>query len=221
MNFIEILQQLNYASPISLLVGLIIAIYYRNRLDKLHKTIAFYLFLMLSVDITSRFIKEIFSTNLIMLLIYSFVELLFYLYLYRQCLFKKKYLSLSIIGVVGLLYILGEILLFVVFKELNPKEFQPYSKVVDNFIVILMALLFFHEKINAFNDTKWTNFRLNIAILLYFTINLLVFLPFNFLVNESTGLKFYFWTINLIITVLFYIYLTSLIWQNTKKSRVS
>jgi hypothetical protein len=52
------------------------------------------------------------------------------------------------------------------------------------------------------------------VVLIYFTINTLVFLPFNFLVNESSGVKFYFLTGNVFMTFFFYVYLTSLVWKN-------
>ncbi|WP_237421185.1 hypothetical protein [Flavobacterium sp. Sd200] len=105
-------------------------------------------------------------------------------------------------------------LLYFVFNTLDVKQFQPYAKVADNFIVILMALSFYYQKINSFNELRWGYFRLNTVILIYFTFNIMVFLPFNFMINESSGIKFYFWTANMVFILLFYGYLVSLIWKN-------
>jgi uncharacterized membrane protein len=117
-----------------------------------------------------------------------------------------------------MLYIVVEFFEYFIFGTLDIKQFQPYSKIVDNFIIIVMALVFYYEKMNSFNETKWSNFKLNTAILIYFTINAIVFLPFNFIINENIGVRFYIWTVNVVIILLFYSYLTILIWKNSRRA---
>ncbi|MXN91087.1 hypothetical protein GR160_07575 [Flavobacterium sp. Sd200] len=168
---------------------------------------------MLGVDISSRILGRS-GNNLVILPVFSLIELVFFAYFYNKHLLAKPNKVLLGLGIVGSVYIITEMLLYFVFNTLDVKQFQPYAKVADNFIVILMALSFYYQKINSFNELRWGYFRLNTVILIYFTFNIMVFLPFNFMINESSGIKFYFWTANMVFILLFYGYLVSLIWKN-------
>lgn len=213
MTFDEFAKALSFLSPATLLVGVIFGFFYNKYLSNVYKSITFYLLLMLCIEVLTKTLGAL-GNNLIVLPVFSLIELTFFLYLYNKHLLKKNNKFFIAIGLIGILYIFSEIILYFVLNNVKPKQFQPYSKVVDNFIVILMTLAFFHEKIKNYKEAKWNNFRLNSVILGFFTINLIIFLPFNFLVNESTGLKYYFWLINIVIIVLFYTYLTWSIWKN-------
>ncbi|WP_188620695.1 hypothetical protein [Flavobacterium suaedae] len=119
----------------------------------------------------------------------------------------------------AILYIAYEFIYYAFF-DTNVKSFQPYAKVADNFVIILLALSFLQEKIDDFKEQKWDNFRLNIVILVFFTFNTLIFLPINFIVNENSGVKFYFWAGNSILLLLFYSYLIGKIWKNGKQNKL-
>lgn len=220
MTFFHFSKALILGSPITLSIGVCVGLILFKRLNGLHKSILLYLALMLSVDVTSRFMGSS-GNNLIVLPIFSLIELSFFVFFYNKYLLSRPNKILIGIGIAGALFIIAEILQYFVFNTLNVKQFQPYAKVADNFIVIIMALVFFYQKMNSYSETKWDNFKLNIAILVFFTFNTIIFLPFNFLINESSGVKFYVWTGNLIILLLFYIYLTSLIWKNGRVKQVS
>ncbi|MXN91088.1 hypothetical protein GR160_07580 [Flavobacterium sp. Sd200] len=174
---------------------------------------------MLLVELSGRLLGEIYNNNLIVLPLFSLIEMIFFLYFYNKFLFIKPNKLIMVAGILAILFIVGETLQYFVFNTLDTKQYQPYAKVIDNFVIIIMALYFFYQKINNFNETRWGNFRLNTAILIVFTFNSLVFLPFNFLINESSGIRFYFWTGNLLLLVFFYIYLISLIYINGRANR--
>lgn len=220
MTFIEILQSTRRIPLTTLSIGCILSLYLYKQLDSLHKGIFLYLLLMLATDILGKILPLFYGNNLIVLHIYSTIELIFFLHFYNKFLFSKPSKILIAIGIVGCIYIVAEMLQYFVFNSLNIKQFQPYAKVVDNFIIILMALVFFYKKMKDFKETKWGDFRLNTVILVLFTFNTIIFLPFNFMVNESSGVKFYFWTGNMLLLVGFYIYLTSLIWKNASQNRI-
>lgn len=219
MHFNEILQLLNFLSPTVLFIGICIGYSFYNRLDSVHKWIVYYLSAMILVDLSSRIFKGD-GNNLIILPAFSLIEVLLFIFLFKKYLFTNKHNVLTFIGIAGVIYILAEIIINFVLNKVDAKNFQPYAKVVDNFIVILYAFGFFHEKINVFKESKWNHFRLNAIIIIFFSLNMIFFLPFNFLINESSGLKFYFWLSNLIITVLFYSYLTHSIWKNGRTRKL-
>jgi hypothetical protein len=49
---------------------------------------------------------------------------------------------------------------------------------------------------------------------IYFSLNLIFFLPVNFLINVASSVKFYFWSANLLLTISFYTFLCKEIWKN-------
>jgi len=213
MAISEVMKLLTLFSPLILAIGLCIGFYFYKSLNTIHKSILFYLLLMLVIDLSGRILKFTYGNNLIILPIYSLLELGMFVYFYYKFLFKAKHRLILGLSIVVVLYILWEI---VVLKVMEPRQFQSYAKVADNFVIITLALAFFHEKINIFKESKWDNFRLNAVILVFFSVNMLFFLPINFLINETSGLNHYFWLSNLVITILFYLFLITSIWKNGK-----
>jgi len=214
MDFLKFYNLLNFVSPVILIVGLIFGFYTYRSLDVIHKSITVYLAVMLLVDITGRIFGHYRGNNLIVLLAYSLIELLLFLYFYYKFLFKIQHKVIIGLSVLAISYIFWEIYVF------NPdaKKFQTYSKIVDNFMIIMLALAFFYEKISVFKESKWNNFKLNAVILVFFSINMLFFLPYNFIINAAIG--FWFWLGILISTSLFYLYLINSIWKNGRTRRL-
>lgn len=214
MSFIQLAQILSQLAPVVLIGAFFLGCFYRKFIDGLHKSLVIYLSLMLFMELIGRVLEYVLGNNIILLPVFSLTEMLFFIYFYNKYLLSKPSKILIWLGICGVLYIVIEALQYFVLNTLDIKQFQPYAKVVDNFVVIIMALYFFYQKMNNFKETKWGNFKLNIAIFIFFTSNTMIFLPFNFLVNESSGVKFYFWIVNVALLLLFYIYLTSLVYKN-------
>lgn len=207
-------------SGVVLCIGLLRGLFFYKKMNPLHKSLLFYLALMLFLEIAGFILVEVYNNNLILLHVFSFTEVLFFVYFFNKRLLPKPNSLLIALGVAGAVYIFAEFCNYFIINTINVKEFQPYAKVVDNFIVIIMALFFFYQRANSFCETRWTNFRLNAAILIFFTINAIMFLPFNFFINDESGIQFYIWNINIVVIALFYIYLVSLIWACSIKARV-
>jgi len=214
MDFIEIYELLNLLSPLILIIGLICGFYFYKSLDIIHKSITIYFLVMLLVDITGRIFEYRYGNNLIILLVYSLIELIMFIYFYYQFMFKAKHRLIIISSLLAIGYIVWEIFKF----KSDAKEFQTYSKIADNFIIVLLTLTFFFEKINIFKESKWSNFKLNAVILAFFSINMLFFLPYNFIINATIG--FWFWLGILVSTTLFYSYLTHCIWKNGRTHKL-
>ncbi len=216
----ETLRYLPKLTPLLLILSITIGLSRYRTLDIFHKHLFIYLIMMFIIDVLGRALKFIYGTNQVVLLIYSLTEICFFLLFYKKHLLKKKNLALTILGIFGIIYIVGEIVYYFILNDVNAIDFQPYSKVVDNAVIILLALTFLQEKMSDFRESKWENFRLNLVILVFFTLNTLIFLPFNFLVNESSGVKFYFWTGNVIVTLFFYTFIINEIWRNAKSKTI-
>lgn len=205
-------------SPIILLIGSMLGAFYITKINALHKKLFVYIIFMLILECVSRILGQL-GNNFIILPVYSFIELLIFTWIFTEHLLNDSRKFYSIVCIIGLLYILTEILWHFIINDLDIKSYQSYSKVVDNFTVILMSLSFFLEKTKKFETSSIEKYRLNVIILIFFTFNLMVFLPFNFLVNANTNFKFYFWLISIISLIIFYSYLTYSIWQNARHNK--
>ncbi|RZJ74098.1 MAG: hypothetical protein EOO45_09460 [Flavobacterium sp.] len=214
MTVHEIVDRLTYLSPAILAGGIWVGFLNFKKIDSVHKSITFYLLVMLCVDVASRILGHL-GNSILVLLVYSLIEVILIVYFYYKYLFRTKHLVVLALSILAGIYILWEIASF---EKIEAKHFQSYAKVADNSIVILLALSFFYERLSMFKESKWDNFRLNAIVLVFFSVNLLFFLPFNLIINKSTGLQFFFWYGILLITILFYVYLSWSIWNNSKKN---
>jgi len=219
MTFIEFANFLSQIPPVILTLGLVAGVFVFKSLDSLHRSLFWYMALMLGTDLAGRVLKFTHGNNLIVLPVYSLIELGFFVYFYNRFLLVKPNKILIGLGIVGAVYIIAEILGYFVLNTLDIKQFQPYAKVLDNFLIIIMALAFVQEKMANFKESGWGNFKLNTVILVFFTLTIIIFLPFNFLINGSSDVKFYFWIVNVIAVVLFYLFLISEIWKNGRTQK--
>lgn len=211
MDFYEFIDTLTFLAPAASFTGVAAGIYYYRFLNPVYKMIGLYLIIALATDIFSRLYVLNYDNNLVFILIFSLLELLIFVCLYLIFFLQQQRKLMLIVASAGVLFIIWEIFSL---RFIQVEQFQSYSKVVDTFLIILLSIAFFFEKIKAYDSKQWKLFRLNSIILTFFSLNLIFFLPLNFMINENSGLKFYFWLANLIITILFYIFLTLEIWRN-------
>lgn len=214
MFIVGIINYIPKLNPLILTSGIILGSYYYMNLNNIYKSIYYYLILMLCIDVSSRYLGAS-GNNLIILLVYSLLEVIAVSLFYFKYLLNKRYIILYVIATAGIGYIMWELYYYII-NKVSIREFQPYSKIIDNFIIIVMAMTYMYEKVNNYKESKWNNFQLNIAVLIFFTLNTLIFLPVNFLVNEDSGVKYYFWTGNVLLLLLFYSFLIFKIWKNGK-----
>ena len=202
-----------------LILSLIIGIFFYKNFDRIRRVIVFYVVLMLFTEIVSYYVGMTYGSNHMIFPLYCIVELSFLIYLFKKHLFKKYHIITTALGVLGVLYILYEFIYNFIYHQVSPQEYQPYAKVVDNFVIIIFSLTYLLEKMTTYNESRWDNFSLNIGLLIYFTLSTIFYLPFNFLVNETTGLKFYFWICNNVLICFFYIFLIIEMYKNARKKR--
>jgi hypothetical protein len=204
MTFYEFVDGATNLVPLCLLIGLGLSFYYFRRLDKIYKLLVLYLVLSLIADILSRTLAYIEANNLLIVLLFGFFELLFFTLLYFSALLHKPTYIMWILIITGLVYMLWE-MLSLPFMEIN--LFQSYVRVVDAFLIVLLSLVFFSERVRWFEHPEWPLFRLNTAILAYFSVGFIFFLPMNFLINQRSDTKMIFWLVYIFMTLFFYVFL--------------
>ena len=210
MTFNRFLSLATAFAPILLVFGLTLGAYFFRNLEKKYRFLLIYLAICFLTDILSRIVGELYGNNLIFIIIFSMLELAFFYVYYRLYFFRKAKPVYALITFFGLIYMCYEVFTL---KDVSPEEFQPYSKVICSFIIIVMSISCLFEKM-AEAQQETAVIKLNSAFVIYFSLNLIFFLPVNFLINVASSVKFYFWSANLLLTISFYAFLCREIWKN-------
>lgn len=201
-------------------VAVLIAVVCIPRTNSFHKYLITYLCLTGGMEIFGYILGYVIKTsNHIIVPLSALVDLCFFSALYRRFLLKQKNLWVTLLSAMGILYILFEIFYNFIYQTVSAKDFQPYAKPVTNSIIVILTLTFLYEKMSSYTESKLANFTFNNTVLVYFTLSTIFFLPFNFLVNESSGIKFYFWSANIALILFFYVYLAVKIFTNAYSAK--
>lgn len=194
--------------------SMVIGLFMYNKLQPLYKWLFFYLLIALIFHYLSHYFGYYHKNNLWFAQSYGFFELLIFIMIYRQHMLQKTSgIIILVLGICGLIYIVYENLT-IDFNDL--KNIQYYSRAIDAMIILAASILYFLEQIGRTKTSDISKMILNGAILVYFSLNLIMILPINYFVNAKTDLKYIFMVSNMITTTLFYIYLTYSLWKNGK-----
>ena len=210
MNISQFLELLLWFVPTILTIGTLVGIYHFPTLSGAYKNLFLYLLICLLTDIVCRIVGSIHGSNLILFIIFSIFEMIFFYYFFQKYLFKKENIKWKIIVVISTFYLLLELYFL---SEVNPREFQTYSKSLTSLVSLLMTFDYLLIKLKD----KTLNFRIikfSSVFIIYQGLNLIILLPFNYLINVPSPVKFYFWLFLLIITLIFYGFIIIEIWKN-------
>jgi hypothetical protein len=194
----------------SLAFAVVVILFLFKRLNSYHKALGIYLGLMLLAEISSSVIGTIYKNNHIVMPFYALSELLFFCFFYKTFFLGNKFTKFFLPPVVmGVLFIVYELMYNFILHSPDPHTYQPYSKTVDNTIILAMAFSVLNVNMSsATGRFGWNGFWFNIIVVLFFTYNTIFFLPFNFMVNAPMEWKFLFWMSNTFSIIGFYGYLT-------------
>jgi len=208
------LQLLTYTSPILLLTGVVLGGYTYKYLDSSYRLMLFYLIGNLIIDVVSRFLGEFIGNNLILLSVLSVFELLVFSKFYFDLINRKK--LIVVLATIGSTYIFFES----AHIDANATtSFQPYAKVVTSFLIVILVLVYFIEQIKREDSMVEKKTQIHHMILGYFTLELILLLPINFLINSKSDFIFYIWFLHLMVLLIFYFYITYCIWMNGKSRK--
>ena len=210
MTFNQILSIATLAVPFLLIGGIAVGLRLRKYLQRNYMYLVVYLIICLITDVLSRIVGGLYDNNLIFIVVFSLLELVFF-YLYFRPSFTEKAANYYAVAVAfAVLYMVYELFFL---RNVAPAAFQPYSKVIGAFLIIVMVLNCLFQTIKDDPFVQSVS-NLNSIFVLYFSLNLIFFLPVNFLINVTSSVKFYFWCANFLLTLSFYTYLSHEIWKN-------
>ena len=214
MDVANIWKIVSFSAPAILFTGIILCAIVFRRLNGIYKLIYCYLIIALATEMISRYFGFVSSvkSNLFLIPVYALIEMLLFsaLYLKHMLNVKMRYYRITI--AVASILIVGEIVFTL--SNYSARSFLSYSKALDNIVIIVLAVRFIFELFKGEKAVSKDKIVLNYIVIAYFIINLIVFLPLNFLITESVKLVTLFWLVNLLSMLTYYVLLFNLIWKN-------
>lgn len=199
--------------PVSLLIGAFLNLPKISSLDSVYKVICIYLLSALLFDIAGRITGHVIGNNLFLIPIFGLVELIIISILYGLYLIPEQRSLVFAIAGAGSIYIVYEC---ITTDFTNTVEFQSYARPLEAFLIVIFSIIFYIKSLTKEENLNQNLLGLNALILIFFSLNLVLLLPINYLVNTDLQIRFYFWFANQIITLIFYIILIQSIWKNGK-----
>ena len=209
----SLFEALGYCPSIILLFGVILGVLYYSRLENIHRILLLYMLVALIIDILGRIMGHYFNNNLILIPIFGLLELVILsrLYLKHLIVIKNKYWLIPL----GLLILFNLVEIFTLIN-VEPKDFYCISRVLDALAIVIMSIVFYVKLIASDSPIKPSFLFLNSVVFAFQSLNLILYLPINFLINVESNIKFHFWTTSLVLTLIFYIAIIRIIWIHGK-----
>lgn len=205
-------------SELSIFLAGIISCFFYKKLPNIYKLISLYIWWGACINCLGIYFKNT-GYNLFLVPIYSFIELAIFSYIYIYIFFKKtSFLYKGLIFLAHSLIILDFLFLYDLF---NAKTFDAFNKVVSDVTIILLCLRYYSSILKEETPINKELILLNSVFIGYFSINCLIFLSMNFLVNESRDLVIPFWLLNAFSILSLYMFFIYMIWQHGKTQKVS
>lgn len=211
MSIYEVAINAVYVIPVALLFLIVYSIKVaRNTIYKY--IILSYLTICLLFDLAGHILGTLYSNNLILIPCFGVLELICFSILYVQ-LTKHRFCYIITIPTIMCFFI--ELINFDYLDALN---FQSYIRFLSSFTVVLLSIFYFFMLLkNKWKKYNFPLFLLNSCLLVYSSFSSLYYLPINLLINWSSQAKFWFWMVNMVLTLIFYIVNTKVICSLGKK----
>lgn len=192
-----------------LMLGLFIGFHSYKQLNKENRLLLIYLFVCLFFDLLNRVWGEFSNNNLFLFPYFSFAEMFFF-FIYFRKIYERKTWWLSLICVASSGFMLYEAFIL---RNTAPINFQSYSKSLSAIVILLYT---FDVLFGILKKSKLEikEFKILGVLLIYFSLNAILFLPFNFLINAPTHIIVCFWIMYVLLTLVYYILIVAEIWKN-------
>jgi len=211
-----IFNDIEYIPPVILFLGIILGLVYYSRLKNMPRILLLYLFVAFIIHMIGRILAFYFNNNLILIPIFGLLELIILssLYFKHLIVIKNKFWLIPI----GFLILFNLIEIFML-VNVDPKDFFCISRVLDSLAIVVMSIVFYIKLIANDPKIKPSFLFLNSIVFAFQSLNLVLYLPINFLINVESDIKFHFWTTSLILTSIFYIAIIRIIWIHGKNHK--
>lgn len=219
-NWVQWLDAATWSIPIILTLSLAALICYKKASNPWDYYVFAYLAIALIADLSSRYWPYFYADNLVFVQLYALAELilvgLMYMQFFLTRLRKIGWLLLFISGS----FVAWELAHHIFWgSDQDFSHYQSYSRVVVSATLVTYGLVSLLQMIQRPDRMNHQKVRLIVALIFYYSLNFIFYLPINFFITAPTHFKFLLWTINLLVTIGFYIYLTLYLWRFGKKKK--
>jgi hypothetical protein len=223
MSTADVLMQcVSYLSPLVLLTGCIIGGITYKKNPAVSRWIFLYLVASLTLDILSRYWGKISSdkNNLFLLSVNGLIDLIFFSRLYA------KFMGFSYTKMVKVITVIigGFTVVSVILRGKNGgvPDFQTYDKMLCDGAIFVFALASMFDLLRGNKELRREIVRINAIVLLYSSLNMLMSLIMNFLVNVGfMTIAAYFWILRGGLIITLYLILILTLWQTGKTRKHS
>lgn len=205
MNIYVIVINAVYLIPVILLFSIVYAM--KVSRQSIYRNILLgYLFICLLFDILGQVLAKLYANNLILIPCFGVLELFCFSFFYYKLL---NYKACYIITIPTLIFFMYELINS---EYLDVENFQVYTRFLSAITILILTIFYFFILIkDNWKQYSYNYFILNSSLLIYSSFTCLYYLPINLLVNWSSQAKFWFWGLNMLITLTFYIVITIVI----------
>src|SRR3989338_6946728 len=198
MDISSFMRLLTLLSPIVLLTGVIIGTINIKKNPRIGYLIFGYFVAGLLIEIASRYWGQVSDAK----------NNLFF--------FSRKRIWLLFLSLPILL-----LLFYMMYHKVvwTPSGFDAYDKVICDGIIVFYALVSSYDLINGKEEIRKDIMRVNAAVLVFFSLDLLFSLTTNFLINAGTHFVIYFWILRFVLLTTLYTTLAYTLWQIGKNRK--
>jgi hypothetical protein len=220
MTINEVVIGFSFLVSLVLLVGCIFGGINYSKNPSVSRWIFWYFVASLGLDIVSRYMGFFSShgNNLFLFSVNALIDLIFFARLYIRFFQTNYKLLLQVVSVLVGTIVTANMAFHG--DTIFVASFQAYDKLLCDGVIFIMALISMLDLLRGKGELKKEILRLNIVVLLYFSLDMLMSLIMNFLVNSE--LKYflaYFWLLRLALLITLYIILIHTLWQTGKNRK--
>lgn len=212
-----LLNVINYQALLVIL-PVTISLYNFSYLTKGLKTLSYYLYFSLTIEILVKLFNEYIDNNLPALHVFTLIEFLLismvYFYSINSNVIKRLVLTITLL--VSVFIVINSIYIQNIFS------FNTNARAIENVVFIIYPLAFFYsilKELKILKLEKEPMFWINIAILLYFSCNLFIFIFSNYIIDSLSHVNnLWIWFVHGFFNMLMYILFAIGLWYSRKKN---
>lgn len=216
MDILKLSLAIGEVIPIVNAIGVMIGVLLMHRLTRSGSIFFYYLIACLLSNLSMTFFGDLLGNNLFMFPLFSLIELVFMTILFTHTFFetsiKLRRFAYSLAGI-GMLYIIYELLSVDYFSSYS---FQTYSRVLSAFIIVIFCFCHFFYELTGSDKIDTTKTMISSGLLIFYTMNVILLLPMNFLTSQGHPVVFYFWFVYYLFILLYYAFITYILWKSGK-----
>jgi len=176
------------SSQASILIPLITGLRFYGALDRKFKILLLYFFISGTTEIIASNMKIIFSNNMPLLHIFTIIEFFLFATIY-YIYFSNHQLAKRMIAISSFLFLLSAVLDATYFNGFWRSNTISHS--VESIILVMFSLLYFFSFFKEISEEevwKKSMFWLSSGVVIYFSINIFLFMLANYLLKKNYNL---------------------------------